>query len=71
MIVARMVSYSPGLQTVLLIKAIHEHTGVSLAESKNVVEQLISGEKVVVTFRSSEDLVRFRQVAAELRVQLE
>jgi ribosomal protein L7/L12 len=66
-----MTGYMPGLQTVPLIKAVHDLGGESLAEAKRLVEGLIAGKSAEVRFATERELAAFRRVADELGVKLE
>jgi len=66
-----MIGYRPGLQTVPLIKAIHDLGGASLATAKRLVEELIQEKSPEVKFASDTELAAFRRIADQLGVKLE
>lgn len=67
----RLVGYRPGLNSVALIRALNEHCGLPLAESKNIVEELIAGGQPCVRPQPKDALGDFVKAASELGVTLE
>ena len=67
----RLVGWNKGLQTVSLIKAICDHAGVSLSEAKFLVEELLDGRSVAVSFANAAKMNEFREVARRLGARCE
>jgi ribosomal protein L7/L12 len=67
----RLVGWSPGLKSVSLIKAICDHAGVPLREAKGLVEDLMAGHAIVVSFTDAARRDDFRELACRLGAQCE
>lgn len=67
----QLVGYRPGLNTVSLIRALHDYGRLTLADSTKIVEELISGTKPCVRLRSQCAVEQFSKIASELGVNIE
>lgn len=54
------------MQTVSLIKAVKEHSTGSLGEAKKLVEAMLNGSSVTLSFESDESREEFRKLASSL-----
>ena len=62
----RVVGYAPGIQNVVVIKAIREHCGTSLDVAKQLFDGLMLGASTELNFRTVEDRRAFMEVAKRL-----
>jgi ribosomal protein L7/L12 len=62
----KLTGWRDGMQTVSLIKAVKEHSTGSLAEAKKLVEDMLDGSPVTLSFESEERCEEFRRLASSL-----
>jgi hypothetical protein len=62
----RLVGWKPGLQTVSLVLVVMKHTGASLIEAKGLVERLLDGNPVDLSFPDRKTCELFRTEAEGL-----
>jgi ribosomal protein L7/L12 len=67
----RLVGWRKGLQVVSLIKAMYNYAGVRLPEAKALVEELLSGRSIAVSFTDAAQADAFRALASTLGAQVE
>ena len=71
MITLKLIGWQRGLQTVSLISAICEHSGISLPQAKAKVEDLLAGQVVTIEFSEMEKMKAFRQEATGMGAKCE
>jgi hypothetical protein len=67
----RLVGWRKGLRTVSLIQAMYHHAGIRLPEAKALVEDLLAGRPVAVSFTNAAHADAFRALASRLGAQCE
>ena len=67
----RLVGWSPGLKVVSLIQAMMDCAGIGLPEAKSLVEDLLAGRAVVVSFADAAGADALRTLAGRLSAQCE
>jgi hypothetical protein len=67
----KIVGRRKGLLTVSLIQAIHEHAGTRLPEAKSLVEELLAGRSIAVSFADAAQADTFRALPCRLGAQCE
>ena len=71
MVEVKLVSWSKGLKVVSLIRAMIDHAGIRLPEAKALVEDLLGGRSVVVSFTDAAQADAFRERVSRLDAQCE
>jgi len=66
-----IVGWRKGLLTVSLIRAMHDHAGIRLREAKALVEELLSGRSIAVSFTDAAQADAFRALASRLGAHCE
>jgi hypothetical protein len=56
---------------VSLFRAIHEHAGIRLREAKALVEELLAGRSIAVSFTDAAHADAFRALVVKLGAQCE
>jgi hypothetical protein len=67
----RLVGWRPGLQSESLIQAIYHHAGIPLREAKSLVEDLLAGRSIAVSFSDAAQADAFRALAGTLCARCE
>lgn len=60
--------WKEGILTISLMKAVRDYTDNALPEAKELVEELIRGEEIELSFPDEEKMNQFRKLAAEYGV---
>jgi len=67
----RLVGWSKGLKVVSLIQAMIDQPGIRLPEAKSLVEELLAGRSIAVSFTDAAQADAFRELASRLGAQCE
>ncbi len=67
----RIGGWRPGLLTVSLIQALREHAEIDLPDAKALVEELLAGRSIRVSFTDARQAGAFRALASHLGAQCE
>jgi hypothetical protein len=67
----KIVGWRKGLLTVSLIQAIQQHTAIRLREAKALVEELLAGRSIAVSFTDGSQADAFRTLVVKLGAQCE
>jgi hypothetical protein len=71
MIKVKLIGWKKGLQTISLIKLTQQLSNNSLSSAKDLIEQLISGKEVTLTFQDESTSDKFKKEAAILGAVIE